>query len=331
MELIEEINKVLGTQINSLSEMTFDDLKNLRDALLKMVPERDKVQKRKKIKSLDVPLSQLSALINLYWNLQKAEIALSNRIWSMNQIGEETGDLVMILGKVREIKEGDVEPRIKLCVHNHPLWTGWLKHIGGIGEILTAQLIHLITGKKHTEACKKKMDEYYSKKERGEKRAKRFTCDCPVMEIERFDTVSSVWKYAGLDVVEGKAPKKKKGQKITWNPKLRSVGYNIGESLVKTVKGQYRPWYDKFKEEEVRRHPDLSRGHLDRRARRKTVKLFISHMFEVWYALKGLTPPKTYVEEKLGHVHHIPPPEFKKGKKEEEKEEAEKEEKPEEQ
>lgn len=278
------------------------------------------------IRSLDVPLSQLSAILNLYWDLQKTRISLGNRIWALNEAKEKTEDLTTILGKVEEI-EDDVEKRLKKCIHKHYLWTGWLKHIGGVGEILTAQLIYLITGKKHTEECKKKREEYFSKKESGEKRARAFKCDCPVMEIERFDNVSALWKYALGGVVEGKAQRRRRGQKITWNPKLRSVCYNLGKSFVMTTSGQYRPWYDQNKAFYNLKDPHLSDGHRDARARRKTVELFLSHLFEVWYTLKGLTPPKTYAEEKLGHVHHIPPPEFEKETKEEDEEAEEEEEK----
>lgn len=52
----------------------------------------------------------------------------------------------------------------------------------------------------------------------------------------------------------------------------------------------------------------LSDGHLEMRARRYAVKLFISHVFEaMYYAEYGKEAPKTYIIEHGGHHDYIPP------------------------
>lgn len=52
----------------------------------------------------------------------------------------------------------------------------------------------------------------------------------------------------------------------------------------------------------------LSAGHINARARRYAVKLFISHVFEaMYYAEFGEEPPKTYVIEHMGHHDYIAP------------------------
>jgi len=286
------------------------------------------------IRSLDIPLEQLPTLVTLDWNLQRARMPLVQQIEALKAKGVD------------------------------PLWGYWLKHIGGVGEKFTAQLIYLITGKKHTLECKVKRDAYYSKKKKGEgkrgareddesdyPRGRPYVCDCPVMEIDRFHSVSALWKYAGMSTesycidckktlddnvkscthcgstnIGRRAPKRRRGQKVTWSPKLRSVCRNIGKSFVMVTSSQYRPYYDENKEFYNRKDPHLSDGHRDARARRKTVKLFLSHLFEMWHRVKGLEPPKSYAEEKLGHVHHIPPPESEETRKKKEVEEAEEEE-----
>lgn len=285
-------------------------------------------------KRLDIPLEQLPTLVTLDWNLQSARIPLVQQINALKEKGIYTTSLEdEILAPLLVLEEENVT-RLRNCVRNHPIWGYWLKHIIGIGEKFTAQLIYLITGKKHTEECQEKRDKYFAKKKPGEKRARTITCDCPVMEIERFHSVSALWKYAGMntesycrdckkyldDKVEScthcgstnigrQAPRRRRGQKITWNPKLRSVCHNIEKSFVRARTSQYRPYYDEYKDYYNRKDPHLSAGHRDARAKRKTVKLFLSHLFEMWYRMKGLKPPKTYAEEQLGHVHHIPPPE----------------------
>lgn len=128
------------------------------------------------------------------------------------------------------------------------------------------------------------------------------------MEIERFPKVSSLWRYAGFDVVNGKAPKPKRGQKITWNPQLKTVCWKIADSMVKHRKTYYRQFYDKFKEIEKQKHPELSNLHIHNRALRKIAKLFLAHVFAKWYELKGLKPPEPYPFAILGHEGYIPPP-----------------------
>jgi len=159
-------------------------------------------------------------------------------------------------------------------VKNEELWKQYLSKINGIGPILAAGLIGYIE------------------------------------DIERFETVSKLWAYAGLHVVGGKAPRRRRGQKINWNPKLRVLCWKIGESFVKMRGGGgYRDLYEKHREQYETRE-DLKKEPKGRRyamAKRKTVKLFLSHLWEVWRRLEGLPIRRTYVEEKLGHKDIIEP------------------------
>jgi hypothetical protein len=53
----------------------------------------------------------------------------------------------------------------------------------------------------------------------------------------------------------------------------------------------------------------LPPGQIDARARRYAVKLFLSHLHEVWYkAHFGKAPPLPYPIAILGHAHIKPPP-----------------------
>lgn len=59
---------------------------------------------------------------------------------------------------------------------------------------------------------------------------------------------------------------------------------------------------------ETLRDGRLTLGHIDTRARRYGVKLFISHVYEAMYYDKfGKEPPKTYVIEHMGHHDYIAP------------------------
>jgi hypothetical protein len=55
--------------------------------------------------------------------------------------------------------------------------------------------------------------------------------------------------------------------------------------------------------------PMLPPGHIDARARRYAVKLFIAHLFEAWYErATGKPPPLPYPVAFLNHAHITPPP-----------------------
>lgn len=58
----------------------------------------------------------------------------------------------------------------------------------------------------------------------------------------------------------------------------------------------------------------LSPAHIDNRARRYAVKLFLSHLFECWRIELGLPYQRPYVIEHGGHAHYIAPPQLARRK-----------------
>lgn len=65
------------------------------------------------------------------------------------------------------------------------------------------------------------------------------------------------------------------------------------------------------KADEGRGIPMLSPGHIDARARRYAVKLFLSHFHECWYRQHfGEEPPKPFAISIQGHAHYLPPPQL---------------------
>lgn len=65
----------------------------------------------------------------------------------------------------------------------------------------------------------------------------------------------------------------------------------------------------KHAQAEVYAHGRLPDGRVDLMARRYTVKLFLSHLHEVWWRLEhGTMPPKPFAIAIQGHAHYIEPP-----------------------
>ncbi len=190
------------------------------------------------------------------------------------------------------MKEGKkIENRYKGAMMNYVseevVYNEFLNKIRGIGPILSANLI----------------------KEFG---------DC-----SNYDTVSRIWAHTGNSVINGIAPKRRKGEILSYNPKLRTMTWKISDSLLKQNKGYYRQIYDTEKEKQLNKIYDkgflaqkyskpykendtkLNKLHAHNRALRKMRKIFLDHFWHASRELNGLPAEKNYVEGVLHHNHII--------------------------
>jgi len=190
------------------------------------------------------------------------------------------------------MKEGkNIENRYKSAMLNYVseeiVYNEFLNKIRGIGPVLSANLI----------------------KEFG---------DC-----SNYDNVSRIWAHTGNSVINGIAPKRRKGELLSYNPKLRTMTWKISDSLLKQNKGYYRQIYDTEKEKQLNKIYDegfleqrygkpykandtkLSKLHAHNRALRKMRKIFLDHFWHASRELNGLPAEKNYVEGVLQHNHII--------------------------
>jgi hypothetical protein len=165
------------------------------------------------------------------------------------------------------------------------------------------------------------------------------------IDIAKAATVSAVWKFAGLGLhKEGGCfviDRRVKGEKLPYNGRLKVLCYIIGDSFVK-VSGKegatYGKLYSEFKAEEVRKNEaglykeaaaqelatknfkkkdsvtkqrlkegKLSDARLHARAKRKAVKIFLSHYYLVGRKARGLAVREPYSKTILGHDGIIEP------------------------
>jgi hypothetical protein len=160
-------------------------------------------------------------------------------------------------------------------VRRHPLWTGYLSMVRGVGPRTAAYLI-------------------------------------VKLNPARFETVSKAYKYCGLHVVDGRAPRRRPGEKTDWNPECRTMMWRLGRSFVMKG-GFYRMMYHRFLEESRAKHPGWTRAHVAADAQRRTVKLFLSHYLYVGRKILGLEPVLPYSCVKEPGLHHCVPPVLDKG------------------
>lgn len=215
---------------------------------------------------------------------------------------EEQEEVELMFEFIEDAKtmEKACETPIKAIVKTQPIYTTFLANIKGISHILAGGLIAWI-------------------------------------DIHKSDTVSSLWAYAGLSAqyslckcedghklmlanfTEGRtcnhlncdkpvelievvkeASKLRSGYTSFWNPKLKKLCWKLGASFVKQKTG-YREYYDKFREVEDNDVTERSKLHNFNRAKRKTVKLFLSHLYVKWRELEGLPVSDPYCEAHLDH------------------------------
>jgi Transposase IS116/IS110/IS902 family. len=129
--------------------------------------------------------------------------------------------LVDVLGVLEEAERRLYRETLSL-VRNHPLWSEYLGRIRGVGAVTAAYLV-------------------------------------TVLNPARFETPSKMWKYCGLHVVDGKAPRRVAGRRVDWNPEARTVMWKLGESF-RMAGGFYKYMYRVFYEESTRKHPDWTKA-----------------------------------------------------------------------
>ena len=176
---------------------------------------------------------------------------------------------------------------MKTFISKEAVYNEFLSKIRGIADILSANLI----------------------KEFG---------DC-----SKYDTVSKLWAHSGNSVIDGVAPKRKKGEILSFSPRLRTLTWKLSDSLMKQNKGVYKDIYNKEKERQLgitydigvlkkkfgkpykKEDTVISQGHAHNRALRKMRKIFLDHYWCASRELNGLPTEKNYVEGVLNHAHII--------------------------
>lgn len=158
------------------------------------------------------------------------------------------------------------------------------------------------------------------------------------IDVTKAPHASSVWRFAGLDPTSIWG----KGEKRPYNADLKLLCWRIGDSFVKVSgreKSIYGHTYRVEKDRQVyinesggnaeraaerlasgvrvprpgteaRKALDvglLPKQQIDLRARRKAVKLFLSHYWVAGRTIEGLPISQPYAIEKLGHSHLIEP------------------------
>jgi hypothetical protein len=106
---------------------------------------------------------------------------------------------------------------------------------------------------------------------------------------------------------QGERDRPRKGEKLAYNARLKSVCYLISTSFLKT-RSPYRVVYDDAKTQYERtkvtgnKETDWTPAHVHMASMRKMVKVFLAHLWVTWRTVEGLPTRALYVHEYLGHT-----------------------------
>lgn len=251
-------------------------------------------------------------LTDVYYDMQDLRIRTANRL---RQLPQKT---VQVYPDELKKLELQIKKQVEELLQHQPIYTEWLKKIKGISTCLGGGLISCINVKFVTVPNLKKATELqtkYAMKTKDKETGKAAFLVPEVRGIAAFATVSKLWAYCGMNVTEeGKAPRRQKGQTVTWSPKMRVLCWKIGKSFIMTG-DFYQDLYKQIKEQYLKTHKHIlkekgGKGHIDAMARRKTVKIFLEHLWVTWRKMLDLPVTKPYALQLDPHSHYIEPPTF---------------------
>jgi hypothetical protein len=246
------------------------------------------------IRTLELQTHEIADVVELYYDCQKLRIAHANK-----ERSEAPSELVQWLDHWMRYGENVIAGKLKKWVESSqcPAEAAWAYEQIGIGPVIAAGLAAHI-------------------------------------DVSKANSISALWKFAG------QAPgfdRKVRGTKLCYNARLKTLCWKLGESFVK-VSGKegatYGHLYADFKAEEIGRNEagalaqaaarelaakkitdkhtkevlqggHLIDGHLHSRAKRRAVKIFLSHYWTKGRESRGLPVRAPYAMQILGHDGEI--------------------------
>jgi hypothetical protein len=247
--------------------------------------------KKEEQETIRTPKSQLNSLVDAALAIEKLRVAAEIRESHLVLQGRPDPETVELIKRLNGVEEY-VDGRVALFIVSHPAFH-WFSRVKGVGKENIGKVVGLV-------------------------------------DITKAPTPSSLWKFAGMAVVDGHSPRPVKGEKLAYNAELRSMCWRLAGSLMK-ASGKYYQYYLEQKERYTQRFDNagvhivssaslltkdgkkyesegtISAGHVHNMALRKMIKLFLSHLWVVWREAEGLPVTKPYAIDQLGHDSYIDP------------------------
>ena len=218
----------------------------------------------------------LSVIWSAARHLEKARVATQIRQTHLGNTDRQDLYTNQILSILADA-EGQVDGLMAGVIQQHPAWP-WLSQIKGIGKENIATAIADV-------------------------------------DIAKAHHVSNLWSFLGFGVVDGKATRPVKGQRLPYSKEGRMLMWRVGSSLLKAGGNYYAVYVQErakleqawsirptpTKGDKVEPEGVLWARHAHNRALRKMIKLFLSHLWAVWREAEGLPVTLPYAQSMEGH------------------------------
>lgn len=258
---------------------------------------------KRDIKNAGTTLSKEEAryLVDLYYQMQEYRKASDNQVRQLQkEDNKEPHETLAFFANNFRTLERNIKSVLQVYAESKPIGQ-WMLSICGIGPVISAGLMANI-------------------------------------DITKVQTAGQIQAFAGLDPT----CEWHKGEKRPYNARLKTLCWKIGQCFIKVQNNEedvygkifaIRKAYEiernekgeladqakaKLERFNIKKTTDaykwysqgkLPPAHINQRASRYAVKIFLSHLFSVWYEMEHKEkPPKPYAIAILNHAHEIPIP-----------------------
>ena len=262
----------------------------------------------------DMSILMLKNDMRDYESITKAIAARKNRLQAT---GIDPKNDSILTGKTDgKRQEGlkTIKDRLTRLIKSHlegwEIWTEWLEDLPGLGPIHAGTLIlgyyyKFVPICKHCGGDLKKAEKTYVCS-KCEKVAKDGMLKYRIA-IRDFPNISSWWSYCGRANDEnGRIVKRKAGVQLNYSPRMKTIGYHIGESFIKK-KNRYADFYNDRKRKHEKKNSDWTKIHRNNAGKNEMIKLFEAHFWQVAREIEGLEVTQPYAGTLLGHTGILKP------------------------
>jgi len=271
-------------------------------------------------------LAVLRQLVSSYYGIQKVRVAMGNRTTAIVKEYGETEHTKMLkdVYDISEKIEKTIVKYIRSVVREFPIYTQWLKYVVGVGDVLAAGLIAGIKTPARFSNISKLWHYCGQHVVDGEAPSRRKGAKVdwnPFMRTLCWKLGESFVKTKGFyrsayDRFRG--VEERKSEEGIIRPIDKCIGYVPKDDKVIEVVGDKPLTKSKIEKLKKMGYAELrvgmTKAHIHARAKRKTVKLFIAHLWHKWREIEGLPITKPYAHALLGHSDFVEPPEPVGGK-----------------
>ena len=220
---------------------------------------------------LPTPRKLLKAQLLHLARIQKERVAFGNKIIAFKKA--ELPVLALALNySMLKAYEGRLKDILRRMAQAHPMWDKFLKNVKGFGPLMSAYLFG-------------------------------------VVDIARMTSPKRLLGITGYRTRDGQIEKRRKGQKLDYDPILKYAMFLAGDFMVR-AKSSYKVVYDEAKVMYREKYPEpiptiakdgstyyrYSKSHIHLMARRKMMNRFFIDLYVAWRTEEGLPLSETWEE-----------------------------------